>query len=42
MFDQAPAVAAELARNFGWSDADVSRALDNYRAEIARLFTIDP
>jgi glycerol-3-phosphate dehydrogenase len=37
----APRVAELLAPRLGWSPADVSRALDDYRAEIARLFTID-
>jgi glycerol-3-phosphate dehydrogenase len=39
---EAPAVAAELASEFGWDGAAVTQALDDYRAEIARLFTIEP
>lgn len=35
-------VAAELAPLQGWSDADVSRAVEDYRTEAARLFTIEP
>jgi glycerol-3-phosphate dehydrogenase len=37
----APAIARELAVGFGWSDADVARALDDYRSEIERIFTIE-
>ena len=38
----APAVAAELAREFGWDAAATAQALDDYHTEVARLFTIDP
>ena len=38
----APGVAAEFAERFGWSAAEVAGALDAYRAEVARLFTIEP
>jgi glycerol-3-phosphate dehydrogenase len=34
-------VAELLAPRLGWSAADVARELDDYRAEVARLFTID-
>jgi hypothetical protein len=34
-------VAELLARRLGWRASDVSRALDDYRAEVRRLFTID-
>jgi glycerol-3-phosphate dehydrogenase len=37
----APMVAAELATEFGWDGAGVAQALDDYRTEVARLFTID-
>ncbi len=37
----APRVAEWLAPRLGWSAADISRELDDYRAEVARLFTID-
>jgi glycerol-3-phosphate dehydrogenase len=37
----APRVAELLAPRLGWSAADVARELDDYRAEVARLFTID-
>lgn len=39
---EAPAVAAELAKEFGWDGDGVMQALDDYRNEVARLFTIDP
>jgi glycerol-3-phosphate dehydrogenase len=39
---EAPRVAAALAAEHGWSAADLSGALDDYRSEIARLFTIEP
>ncbi|HVT39842.1 MAG TPA: glycerol-3-phosphate dehydrogenase/oxidase [Gemmatimonadaceae bacterium] len=38
----APGVAAELAERFGWSPAGIEGALDAYRTEVARLFTIEP
>jgi glycerol-3-phosphate dehydrogenase len=38
----APGVAAELAERFGWTTAEVAAALDAYRAEVARIFTIEP
>jgi glycerol-3-phosphate dehydrogenase len=34
-------VAGLLAPRLGWSATDVARQLDDYRAEVARLFTID-
>lgn len=34
-------VAALLAPRLGWSADDVARELESYRAEVARLFTID-
>ncbi len=37
----APRVAELLAPRLGWTPIDVSRELDDYRAEVARLFTID-
>ena len=37
----APRVAELMARRLGWDASDVARALDDYRAEVARLFTID-
>jgi glycerol-3-phosphate dehydrogenase len=37
----APRVAELLAPRRGWSGADVARELDDYRAEVTRLFTID-
>jgi glycerol-3-phosphate dehydrogenase len=37
----APRAAELLAPRLGWSAADVARQLDDYRAEVARLFTID-
>ena len=39
---QAPAVARELAAVLGWDEPAIAQALDDYRAEIARLFTIEP
>jgi glycerol-3-phosphate dehydrogenase len=38
----APRVAALLAPHLGWSAADIARELEEYRAEVARLFTIEP
>ena len=38
----APQVAALLAPRLAWTEADRARALDDYRAEVARLFTIEP
>jgi hypothetical protein len=35
-------VAGVLAPILGWDGAGVEHALADYRAEIARLFTIDP
>lgn len=37
----APRVAGLLAPRFGWTSADIARQLDDYGAEVARLFTID-
>jgi glycerol-3-phosphate dehydrogenase len=37
----APRVAELMARRLGWDASDVACALDDYRAEVARLFTID-
>jgi glycerol-3-phosphate dehydrogenase len=37
----APRVAELLAPRLSWSAADIERALDEYRAGVARLFTID-
>lgn len=37
----APRVADLLAPRLGWDSADIVRQLDDYRAEVARLFTID-
>jgi glycerol-3-phosphate dehydrogenase len=37
----APRVAELLASRLGWSAADIVRQLDDYRTEVARLFTID-
>ncbi|MFI5244029.1 MAG: glycerol-3-phosphate dehydrogenase/oxidase, partial [Gemmatimonadales bacterium] len=34
-------VAELLAPRLGWTSSDIARALDDYRAEVARLFTID-
>jgi len=34
-------VAQALAARLCWSANDVARELDDYRAEVARLFTID-
>jgi glycerol-3-phosphate dehydrogenase len=39
---QAEGIARELAAAHGWDDAAIARALSDYRAEIARLFTIAP
>ncbi len=39
---QAEGVARELAAALGWDEPAVQRALNDYRAEIARLFTIEP
>lgn len=38
----APAVAAQLAEELGWDANGMARALDDYRTEVERLFTIDP
>jgi glycerol-3-phosphate dehydrogenase len=35
-------VAEVLAPRLGWGSADVERALADFRAEVARLFTIEP
>ena len=37
----APRVAAILAQRLGWPAAELARALEDYREEVARLFTID-
>jgi glycerol-3-phosphate dehydrogenase len=37
----APQVARLLAPFLGWTDADIARAVADYRAEVARLFTIE-
>jgi hypothetical protein len=37
----APRVAELMARRLGWDASDVARALDDYRIEVLRLFTID-
>ncbi|HEX7547009.1 MAG TPA: glycerol-3-phosphate dehydrogenase/oxidase [Gemmatimonadaceae bacterium] len=37
----APRVAELLAPRLGWTSGGTARALDDYRAEVARLFTID-
>jgi glycerol-3-phosphate dehydrogenase len=37
----APHVAEHLARRLGWSAMDAARAIDDYSAEVKRLFTID-
>jgi glycerol-3-phosphate dehydrogenase len=37
----APRVAELLARRLYWDAAGIARELDDYRAEVARLFTID-
>jgi glycerol-3-phosphate dehydrogenase len=37
----APRVAELLAPRLGWSAGDTARELDDYRAEVERLFTID-
>jgi glycerol-3-phosphate dehydrogenase len=37
----APHVAEALAARLGWNAGDILRELDDYRAEVARLFTID-
>ena len=39
---EAPRVAADLAVLHGWNANDIVRAREDYRAEIARLFTIEP
>ena len=38
----APGVAAELSAQFGWNSDSVARALQEYGAEVDRLFTIEP
>lgn len=38
----APGVAAELSAQFGWNSDGVARALQEYGAEVDRLFTIEP
>jgi glycerol-3-phosphate dehydrogenase len=35
-------VAAAVARHAGWDDAECARQVEAYRAETARLFTVDP
>jgi glycerol-3-phosphate dehydrogenase len=37
----APRVAAAVARHLGWDDAECERQVEAYRAESARLFTVD-
>jgi glycerol-3-phosphate dehydrogenase len=37
----APRVAAAVARHAGWDAAECARQVEAYRAEVARLFTID-
>ncbi len=37
----APRIAQLLAPRLGWSAGDITTALNDYRAEVARLFTID-
>ncbi len=37
----APRVAEQLARRLDWSAMDAARAIDEYTAEVKRLFTID-
>ena len=37
----APRVAGLLAPRLAWNAAEIARQLDDYRAEVARLFTID-
>jgi glycerol-3-phosphate dehydrogenase len=37
----APRVAAAVARHLGWDEAECARQVDAYRAEAARLFTVD-
>lgn len=37
----APRVAAAVARHLGWDDAECARQVETYRAEVARLFTVD-
>jgi glycerol-3-phosphate dehydrogenase len=37
----APGVAQTLAAEFGWSGADIARALDEFRSEIDRMFAIE-
>ena len=39
---EAPLVARQLAEEFGWDEAAQARALDDYREELRRLFTIEP
>jgi len=39
---QAEGVARALAAEHGWDEAAIAQALADYRAEIARLFTIEP
>ncbi len=39
---EAASVATELAALHGWGTEDIRTAIDVYRAEIARLFTIEP
>ncbi len=38
----APRVAAAVARHAGWDAAECERQVEAYRAEAARLFTVDP
>lgn len=37
----APRIAAAVARHAGWDAAECDRQVEAYRAEVARLFTID-
>lgn len=39
---QAETVAAELAAELGWTNAQRASAVEDYHTELARLFTIDP
>lgn len=39
---QAARVAATVSRHLGWDAAECSRQVEMYRADVARLFTIDP
>ena len=37
----APRVAATVARHAGWDAAECARQVESYRADVARLFTVD-